>query len=427
MNAFSKDKPLVLLVDDVPMNLHVLVAVLRNSYRLKTATDGQTAIDLAMLEDKPDLILLDVMMPGMSGMDVMRHLRSTPQTRDIPVIFVTADVSEQSQLTGLDLGADDYLGKPVVPIVLKARVRNVIERQRSSAQLRLAAHVFEHSGEAIMITDRNNCIIEVNKAFHRVTGYLPEEVLGKNPRILSAGHTSQASFQAMWAALKEDGVWQGEVWNRHKNGGVLPQLITVSVVHSPQGVVDYFIASLVDLSQQKAQEEQIRYLSQHDPLTGLPNRLHLKVSLEQAISNARREKSTLSIMFIDLDQFKLINDTLGHATGDTLLVEVGTRLRQVVRENDIVARLGGDEFIVVLPFPNGDPVEGAGIVAKKIVDSLSAPYLVNESELHTSPSIGVAAYPQHGEDSETLMKNADIAMYEAKGSGRGRFCVFQGK
>jgi PAS domain S-box-containing protein len=204
------DRPLVLIVDDVPANLHVLAAALKSDYRIKAATSGREALAVAAAEDKPELVLLDVMMPQMSGIDVMRHLRSTAGTRDIPVIFVSADTSEQTQLDGLDLGADDYLTKPVVTTVLRARVRNILARKRTERQLRLASHVFEYSGEAILITDRINRIIEVNPAFTRMTGYSVDEVRGKNPKILTAGRTPLDTYRAMWQGIKENGLWQGE-------------------------------------------------------------------------------------------------------------------------------------------------------------------------------------------------------------------------
>ncbi len=422
MNAKNPEKPLILLVDDMPANLHVLVAALREHYRIKTAINGLDALALAAREDRPQLILLDVMMPGMSGIEVLRRLREQADTRDIPVIFISADTSEQSQLDGLELGADDYLTKPVVTTVLLARVRNILQRKRAEAQLRLAAHVFEHSGEAIMITDRDNRIVETNPAFTRMTGYMLEEVRGQDPRILSSGRATREDYAGMWRSIKENGFWQGELWDRRKDGGIYPKLITISVVRNARGEIDFHIASFADLSEQKATEEKIRHVAHHDALTGLPNRLHLQISLEQAIAAAHREKAEVALMFIDLDRFKIINDTLGHNVGDGLLVEVARRLKESVRDSDLVARLGGDEFVVALS--GHDTANIAAHVAEKVLAQLSQPYQIEGHLLHSTPSIGISLYPHDGDDIDTLMKNADTAMYHAKSMGRNNFQFF---
>ncbi|BAN34069.1 response regulator receiver modulated diguanylate cyclase/phosphodiesterase with PAS/PAC sensor(S) [Sulfuricella denitrificans skB26] len=418
----TNEKPLILLVDDMPANLHVLVAALRDDHRIKTATSGTTALDLAERDDRPQLILLDVVMPGMSGLEVLRRLRENPETRDIPVIFITADVSEQSQLEGLDLGADDYITKPVVAAVLRVRVRNLLQRKRTEARLRLAAHVFEYGGEAILITDCDNCIVEVNPAFTRLTGYTSEEICGQNPKILSAGHATAEEYQRMWHAIREQGFWQGEMWDRRKNGEIYPKLLTISVVRNAQGEIDFHIGSFTDLSEQKAVEEKIRYVAHHDALTGLPNRLHLQISLEQVIATAKRENQEVALMFIDLDRFKIINDTLGHNIGDCLLVEVAQRLRECVRESDLLARLGGDEFVLALA--GDDVVNAAAQVAEKILGNLSQTYHIGGQVLHSSTSIGISLYPHDGDNIETLMKNADASMYHAKAMGRNNFQFF---
>jgi len=422
LESAQADKPLLLLVDDMLVNLYVLVAMLKGEYRLKTATSGAAALELLAQEDRPELVLLDVMMPGMSGLDVLRAMREKPETRDIPVIFVSADTSEQSQLEGLELGADDYLIKPVIRSVLRARVKNLLARKRSERQLRLAAHVFEYSGEAIVITDRDNRIVEVNPAFTRLTGYTQEEVRGRDPRLLSAGHTTEEEYRAMWQTIRTDGLWRGEMWNRHKNGNVYPIFVTISTVRNARGEIDFYIASFSDISEQKAAEERIRYVAHHDALTGLPNRLHLSIALDRALAVAQRERHKVAVLFIDMDRFKVINDTLGHHVGDQLLVEVARRLKGCVRESDVVARLGGDEFVVVQTGLN-DPA-AVSPVAAKILHALGQPYEIAGHLLHSSPSIGISLYPDDGEDGATLMKNADTAMYYAKEQGRNNAQFF---
>ncbi|MBL8397827.1 MAG: response regulator, partial [Candidatus Accumulibacter sp.] len=212
-------KPLLLLVDDIPSNLHVLAAALRADYRIKTATNGRTALGLAKHSDPPDLILLDVMMPEMSGIDVLRHLRQSPDTAGIPVIFVSADVSEETQLQGLDLGADDYLSKPVIASLLRVRIRNLLQRKRDEARLRLAAHVFRCCGEAILVADRDNRIIDVNPAFTRISGYTLDDVRGHETGFFLAPRPTLAKdFRQLLALSSNPEVAKQEVLLLSKDG-----------------------------------------------------------------------------------------------------------------------------------------------------------------------------------------------------------------
>ncbi len=422
MNLHDEKKPLILLVDDLPTNLHVLIAALRDQYRIKTALNGPDALELAAREDRPELILLDVMMPGMSGIEVLQRLRADQRTGAIPVIIVSADSSEQSQLDGLASGADDYLTKPVVASVLQARIKNLLQRRRTEQQLRLAAHVFEYSGEAIVITDRDNLIIEVNPAFCQLTGYSPDEVRGKDPKLLSCGTTPPEDYAVMWKSIRQQGLWQGELWDRRKDGSIYPKLLTISTVRSEDGRIEYFIGSFTDISHQKEVEARIRHLAHHDPLTGLPNRLYLSISMERMLAAAQRDQSGLAMMFIDLDRFKVINDTLGHRIGDLLLIETARRLVSCIRQSDIVARLGGDEFVIALT--GLEAMHDAATVAHKIITQLGESYEIQGHTLHSTPSIGISLFPTDGADTETLMKHADTAMYHAKEQGRNNVQFF---
>ncbi len=404
------------MVDDVPENIHVLATILREAHRIKTATNGEAALRLAGQDERPDLILLDVMMPGMSGIDVMRRLREAQDTRDIPVIFISADSSEQSQLDGLNLGADDYLIKPVNGSVLKIRVRNLLERKYAEKRLRLAAHVFEHSNEAIMINDKNNCIIEVNHAFTELTGYALEEIKGKNPRILSAGQTPVGVYREMWREIVEHGSWQGELTDRGKDGRIYPKWLSISVVRNAYGDIEFYIGSFTDITERKAAEQHIRHLVNHDSLTGLLNRFGLQSRMEQALVTAKRHENKLAAMLLDMDRFKQINDTLGHAAGDALLVEVSRRLNKCVRESDIIARLGGDEFVIILTDIKN--ISCATHVVEKIIAMLRQSFMFENHEMYSTPSIGLALFPDDGKNCDILMKHADTAMYRAKESGR---------
>lgn len=422
MSPQTKEMPLLLLVDDTPANLHLLASSLKGEYRIKTATNGLSAIEIARRSDRPDLILLDMMMPGMSGIEVLDRLRSDEATSSIPVIFVTADTSEQSQIEGLELGAHDYLTKPLSIVVLKTRVKLLLQRLQLERERLLAAHVFNHSGEAIIITDSDSRIIEVNPAFTLLTGYKPEEVKGRKPGMLSAGRTPPKDYQAMWEAINRCGFWQGELWNRRRDGSSYPVLLTVSKVPGANGNTRHFIGTFNDITVQKKLEAEIRHLANHDHLTGLPNRAYVQIALEQAAVAAKRDNSSIALLFLDLDNFKVINDTFGHAIGDELLIQVGERLKECVRESDLVARLGGDEFLVLML--NHLTLEGVETVARKIIDHLSHPFALEGNHLICPPSIGISIYPKDTGDMQQLMKNADIAMYQVKKSGRGSFRFF---
>lgn len=426
MNApelMQSERPLILLVDDLPTNLHVLVSALKMDFRLKTATCGASALALLSAQSElPKLVVLDVKMPGLSGIEVLRQIRLDARTCDIPVILVSADISEQNELAGLNVGADDYLVKPIFQGALIIRVRNLIERNAKRNRLELAACVFQNSGEAILITDRNNLIIDVNAAFSKMTGYDKADVLGCNPSLLSTGRTSKEEYKLMWQSILNDGVWQGELWDRRKDGSVFAKLITISVVRDRAGVIEFHLANFVDVSRYKESEKRIEHLAHHDTLTGLPNRRHLRIFLEQSMLIAARMSEQLAVMFLDLDRFKFVNDTLGHPLGDALLVQVATRLRSCLREYDVVARLGGDEFVVILR--GNDLSSDAACVAKKINHRLSQPYQIGNHTLRASTSIGIALYPDNGTHVDDLMKNADTAMYVAKSEGGNGFRYF---
>ncbi|MCF8199952.1 MAG: EAL domain-containing protein [Sulfuritalea sp.] len=323
-----------------------------------------------------------------------------------------SDIPVEVTLTPITMGGE---------VTLHTLWRDISERQTAEHRLRLLASVFEHSGEAIVITDRDNCIVEVNQAFTRLTGYSTEEVLGQNPRMLASGRTTAQEFKAMWRAIEEESFWQGEVWDKRKDGSFYPKWLAISAVRNNAREIDYYVGSFTDISERKAAQERINQLAMHDTLTGLPNRYNLQGRLEQALATARRDGGQLALMFIDLDRFKDINDTLGHHVGDDLLQEVAARLTASVRDSDVVARLGGDEFVVVLTDIDATV---AGSVADKILKSLGVAYSIEGYELHSTPSIGIAIFPDDGRDAETLTRNADIAMYHAKSAGRNNIQFF---
>jgi len=301
-------------------------------------------------------------------------------------------------------------------------VQDITEFQQTREALELYASVFQNSGEALMITDHNNRIIAINPAFVRQTDYMPEEVLGKNPSFLSSGLTPLETYQAMWAGLNQNGYWQGELWDRSRSGRVFPKWAAISAIRNEQGVVTHYMAGFTDISKRKKDDERLDHLTHHDSLTGLFNRYDLEIRLSQALLSARRENQVLAVLFIDLDHFKIINDTLGHQMGDLVLIEAAHRLRTCIRDSDIAARQGGDEFVIVASALNLP--SDASPIADKILRKLAEPYDIAGNRLHTSPSIGISIFPNDGEDAATLMKHADAAMFHAKEQGRNNSQYF---
>ncbi|BBN87799.1 putative bifunctional diguanylate cyclase/phosphodiesterase [Azospira sp. I09] len=290
-------------------------------------------------------------------------------------------------------------------------------------QLRLWASVLEQSREAVFVTDAENRILLVNRAFVAVTGYTLEEARGRTPRFLQSGRHDQAFYANLWRSLKETGHWQGEIWDRAKDGRIHPQWAAISAVADAAGTVSNYIAIYSDLTEHKAAQDRIQFLAQHDPLTGLPNRMLLQDRLTVAIAAAAREGHEVGVLFIDLDRFKTINDSLGHSVGDELIKGVTKRLQDAVRESDTVSRLGGDEFIVVLHRIRRS--EDAAHVADAVLAQLTAPFNIAGKELRVTASIGISVFPADGEDEEGLIKNADTAMFHAKERGRNNYQFFR--
>ena len=286
------------------------------------------------------------------------------------------------------------------------------ESLAASALLR----AFEQSREGILVTDSNNHIVTVNEAFCRLSGYSPEDLIGQNPRILASGRTSRSLYAAMRHALDSRDYWEGEVWNKHKDGSNYPRHLKISVLRDPDGHFQGHVANYIETDASVEVADRLTYLAYHDPLTNLPNRLAFELQLAQSLRACERTNQQLALMLIDLDNFKNVNDTLGHQIGDQLLQSVAQRLRECVRASDLVARIGGDEFVVVLPEIES-PLTAAR-VASKIQSNLVDSHLITDHVLYATPSIGISLYPLDGRDPGTLLRNADTAMYFAKSAGR---------
>lgn len=297
---------------------------------------------------------------------------------------------------------------------------------RHREELRVAATAFNVQ-EGITITDPNGKILKVNQAFTRLTGYKPHEVIGLTPAVLSSGRQDKTFYQTMWQALKKNGSWQGEIWNRRKDGEVYAEWLTITGVYDEKGRITHYVGAFLDITQRKEDEEQIRRLAFYDPLTALPNRRLLMERLEHAMATSSRTLRHGAVLFIDLDNFKTLNDTKGHDMGDQLLLEVANRLKQQARESDTVVRLGGDEFVVLYEALDTN-LEKASLdaehLAEAIRDSLNRPYLLEDYEHYSSPSIGIALFIGHQTSIDELLKNADSAMYQAKNAGRNTIRLF---
>jgi diguanylate cyclase (GGDEF)-like protein/PAS domain S-box-containing protein len=300
--------------------------------------------------------------------------------------------------------------------------QDIERRERIEEGMRLSASVFANSGEGILVTDPEQKILTVNQAFCDITGYRIDEVIGQTPRILHSGKQGPNFYRNMWNTLQLKGRWEGEVWNRRKDCSVFPEWLTISAVRNEKGVLTHYVAIFTDITERKAAEERILHLAQHDTLTGLPNRMLFLDRLEQALHQAHRANSQVALLFMDLDRFKNINDSLGHHVGDQLLIEVSKLLGDCVSEGDTIARLGGDEFVIILP--QIAKAQDAAHVALRIIGALARTFEIASYQLSVTASLGVAVYPEDGDDAMTLMKNADTAMYHAKNSGRNNYQFF---
>ncbi|MCW8962946.1 MAG: EAL domain-containing protein [Gammaproteobacteria bacterium] len=292
----------------------------------------------------------------------------------------------------------------------------------AAEELRIYAKAFDNSGQAMLISDKNNSIINVNSAFTRDTGYELKDVLGKNPKVLSSDQTPKETYRELWQDLEEHGFWQGELWDKKKDGSMYPKWATISAIRGESDELLFYMSSFTDISERKETEKRIEHLAHHDILTGLLNRFSMESQLDQAISIANREKQKLAVLFIDLDRFKDINDSLGHHAGDKLLIKVAKRLKLCVRDSDVVARIGGDEFVVVSTGLRDN--SHAAVLAEKILARISMPYDITGNEVTISPSIGVSVYPEDGQTVDDLMRTADVAMYHSKDMGRNTYQYF---
>ncbi|MBT3031360.1 MAG: EAL domain-containing protein [Candidatus Thiodiazotropha sp. (ex Lucina pensylvanica)] len=417
----------ILIVEDLPYDAELMALRLRDEgFDLDYTRVQRESAYLEALEKSPDLILCDWHLPQFSGQRALSLLRQ--QNLDIPFIIVSGGIGEEAAVDALRQGANDYvlkdrparLGEAVRRVLIDKQLR--MAHRTAEEKLRLADRAFQNTAEGITVTDASGNIVSTNPAFEAITGYSHEEVLGLNPRVLKSGHHPDSFYKEMWDTLLLTGHWRGEIWNRRKNGDAYPEWLTISAVKDGNDETTHYVGVFTDISQIKEAQDQINFLAHHDALTRLPNRALFRERFDHALMHARRENASIALLFLDLDRFKTVNDTLGHPVGDQVLLEVSKRMNQIIRASDTLARLGGDEFVLLLE--EQTDAQHAAVVARKLIDLFSRPMIIGEHELVVTASIGITLYPNDGDDPDKLIRHADRAMYEAKQQGRNTYRFF---
>ncbi|MCF8167316.1 MAG: diguanylate cyclase [Rhodoferax sp.] len=368
----------------------------------------------------PDVVLLDLNLPDSSGPATVERCR---QLVEAPIVVLTGLDDALATQAAIQSGAEDYLTKGGQASALRRAVRYAMLRHQRDADSRLASTVFAHAREGIVVTDAEGAIMDVNVAFTRITGYSRDEVLGKNPSLLSSGQQSGEFYSAMWCDLQQQGYWEGEVWNRRKDGMVYAQMQTISAVRNAAGVAHQYVALFSDITALKVHESELEHIAHFDVLTDLPNRVLLADRLRHGMVQAQRRRKLLAVVYLDLDGFKAVNDAHGHAAGDHLLIALASRMKQALREGDTLARIGGDEFVAVLiDLENASACQP---LLERLLHAASQPTVFGDDTLQVSASLGVAFYPQTDDlDGDQLLRQADQAMYRAKVAGKNRYCEF---
>jgi diguanylate cyclase (GGDEF)-like protein/PAS domain S-box-containing protein len=381
------------------------------------------ALDLLSRESY-DVILLDLSLPDSTG---LQTLESVHRARaDIAIVVLTGMDATDIAIGAVQRGAQDYLVKGHGDgQLVKRSILYAVERHRANQRLLLAEAAFRNIDTGLMVTDAAGKVVRVNAAFCRATGYDSAEVVGGQPNILKSGVHEPAFYDDLWRELRENGAWEGEIWNRRKDGKVYPEWLRINVVRDEGGGIAGYVAIFSDITFRRRAEQELLRQATTDPLTGLANRQLFSRLLTSTIEQATRYHRNAALLFIDLDGFKAINDASGHAIGDAVLREIATRLRGAVRISDEVARLGGDEFVVILPEVRDRAV--ASSVAEKLLQEIARPFTPALDAASLTASIGVAMVPDDGVTYEGLLRAADTAMYRAKRTGKNGISFFSGE
>ena len=410
----------VLVVNNDEMaRLTICQFLKKNNYQVSTVENGKQAVE-RIKQQVPDIILMDADMPGFEATRLIRQ-----QLEDIPIFVITSYCDDVSVNRAFDAGATEYISKPIHWTILAKRLNNLWQSIQNSEMSRLASLMLENTRHGMIITDSNLIILALNSAFSHITGYSEDDALGQTPRLLSSGLNDITFYQKMWQSINELGYWEGEIWNKRKNGEIYPEQLNISAVKNRSGNVTHYIGSFTDISGIKEKEKRLQQHAHFDSLTGLANRLLFQERFEQAIVQAERNQQSVALLYIDLDNFKPVNDTYGHDVGDSVLKISALRLKKTIRSIDTISRLGGDEFAIILH--NLKEIEDAGNVANKIIEIFSKVIIVNEIEIEVGCSIGISIYPDHNDQLDDLLKFADAAMYQAKQRGKNQVCFYSKK
>jgi len=331
-------------------------------------------------------------------------------------------VQKNGKIIWADLTVSPLWKNGETPNYILAVIKDITAQKQAEERLVFAQKVFDNAIEGIVVTDADGSILQVNAAFSTITGYSAAEVIGKNPRILKSDKHFQSFYDEMWRKITTEGQWAGETWNRKKNGESYPEWLTISTVKNHTGEITNYVSIFHDISQDLQQQEVIQYQSQYDALTKLPNRVLMNERLDNALIKIQRSGKKIAILYLDIDNFKYINDAFGHNIGDDILIEISKRFSSLMRNEDTIARLGGDDFIVILN--DFDALNTVTDIAKRLLDSFEKPFYQGEVEFFVTVSVGITIAPDDGEDSVTLIKNSDVAMYRAKNLGKNNYQYF---
>ncbi len=421
-NICDKRKSLILVVDDSKLIRFTFRNFLENEgYEVIEAEDGIAALSL-FAKLKPDIVLMDYVMPEVDGVTACTQLQELPNGKSTPVIMVTSLEDENSVNLAFEAGATDYISKPINWAVLRQRLRRLIRARHTEIILdqseSFARSIINHAIEGIITIDINGIVRYINPAAEQIFGYMPSEIIGENINMIipELSYRDYDNFDINDKFIH----MTKEIIGQRKDTSTLSIDLTVSKFYVEEKY--FFTIILRDITEQKRYEEMIRHQAFYDSLTNLPNRLLLKERIELEISRAKHTGQKVAVMFLDLDRFKLINDTLGHDIGDKVLKEIAKRLKSCVREDDITSRIGGDEFVILLPGITHE--ENVGRIANKILNTIKQPLIIDNHELYLTISIGITICPNDGEDDEVLLTNADIAMYRAKEKGKNNFQLY---
>jgi diguanylate cyclase (GGDEF)-like protein/PAS domain S-box-containing protein len=403
-----------MLVDSSPTAINIL-----DGNRLLFVNAAMERLSGYSREELLDMTVEDLVHPD-SRQQVLERIIARQRGEEPPTQYEVQMLTRQGETRWIEVNAARvvYEGR----VCSLASLLDVSGRKRAEEALQLAAEVFDHAGEGVLVTDEHNRIIAANPAFVQITGYALEEVLGHDPRIFSSGRHDKEFYRAMWQDISGRGFWEGEIWDRNKNGEIHAKHLTISVIRDESGRPYRYVGLFTDITQRKQSEELIWRQANFDTLTGLPNRQMFHDRLEQEAKKSHRTGRPMALLLIDLDHFKEVNDSLGHQKGDMLLMDAAGRIVSCVRESDTVARLGGDEFVVILS--ELEDLESIDRIAQELVEKLGASFKLGPDEVYVSASIGISLYPEDTVMLEGLLKNADQAMYSAKRDGRNRFSYF---